>query len=407
MEIFDPLGNFQTIDNCLSFDNFRLIDLFQHGHTSPLYAYSKTVIKDKVKTLRNLLTDTFKIYYSIKANPCRDIVSYLSPYVDGFEISSLHEFNLALSTGISGKNICYTGPGKSEHELQEAIQSNIVISAESKLEIERIIRLNSSVPPKIMLRVNPNFIQHRAGMKMASGPSPFGIDEQLVPDIIHMVETAGLRLEGFHIYTGSQILDARAINTAQNNIFKLLDRLANDCAQPINTINVGGGFGIPYFSTHHTLDINSVCGNLNHLLSKVDKHKFATSLHAILELGRYIVGEAGVYLCKVIDKKVSKGKTYLITDGGMHHHLAASGNLGQKVRKNFPLCVANKITSQKTETVTVSGKLCTPLDVLAEDVTLSHCEVGDYIAVMNSGAYGLSASPVNFLGHPIAEEVLL
>ncbi len=360
-----------------------------------------------MKALRGLLTDTFKIYYSIKANPYRDIVTYLHPYADGFEVSSLYELSLALSTGISGKNICYTGPGKSEQELQEAIRSNAVISTESKLEIEKIIRLNSSVTPRIMLRINPNFIQCRAGMKMASGSSPFGIDEEFAPDIIRKVEAAGLQLEGFHIYTGSQILDEKAINTAQGNIFQLLDKLANACTRPVDVINVGGGFGIPYFSTHRTLDINSVCGNLNRLLSEIDHRKFSAGLHAILELGRYIVGEAGVYLCKVIDRKTSRGKTYLITDGGMHHHLAASGNLGQKVRKNFPLCVANRIASQQMKTVTVSGKLCTPLDVLAEDVTLGQCEVGDYIAVMNSGAYGLSASPVHFLGHPVAEEVLL
>lgn len=409
LEKFDPLHNFEVIDNRLSLGNFKLTELFQQGYTTPLYVYSRKVIEDKIRTLRSLLADTFRIYYSIKANPCRDIVSYLHPYIDGFDVSSVHELNLALDTGIAGGNICYTGPGKSEHELEQAVTSGVMISAESRLEIERIIRLglHLNVTPKIMLRVNPDFIQHRAGMKMASGSSQFGMDEDLLPDIIGSVENSALQFEGFHIYTGSQILDANAINDAQDNIFRLLDRLANHCAQPVKVINVGGGFGIPYFDTHCVLDINSVCGNLNRLLSEIDQRKFSTDLHTILELGRYIVGEAGVYICKVIDKKISRGKTYLITDGGMHHHLAASGNLGQKVRKNFPLCVADKITSQKMENVTVCGKLCTPLDLLAEDVRLSQCTTGDYIAIMNSGAYGLSASPVNFLSHPIAEEVLL
>ena len=409
MKNFDPLSHFEVNDNSLSFEDFVFSKIFQQGYTTPLYIYSKNTIKNKLHLLRSLLSPDIKIYFSIKANPFQDIVFYLHQYVDGFDVSSIHELGLALKTGMPGENIFYTGPGKSEFELQKAIKSDVVISAESALEIEKIIKLGSdmSIIPKILLRVNPDFTQQRAGMKMASGSSPFGIDAEYVPDIIRRIEKTNLLLKGFHIYAGSQILDANAINDAQNKTFKLLEKLASICTRPVSTINVGGGFGIPYFEKHSPLDINSVSNNLNNLVSAIDYGKFSTNLHTMLELGRYIVGESGVYICKIIDKKVSKGKTYIITDGGMHHHLAASGNLGQKVRKNFPIYIANKIRSRKTEKITVTGKLCTPLDILADDVELSESVVGDYIAIMNSGAYSLSASPIKFLGHPVAQEVLL
>jgi len=406
---FDPLSQFKIINNSLCIGGLKLGEIFKLGYTTPLYIYSKDIIKAKFDSLRNLLSPNFKIYYSIKSNPFKDVISYLYQYTDGFDVSSINELNLALDTGISGNSICYTGPAKSKQELETAINSDVVISAESKLEIENILRLGTSLNklPSIIVRANPKFTQHRAGMKMASGSSPFGIDEELLPEMIGWIENSKLNFKGFHIYTGSQILDANAINETQLKIFQLLGYLATSCEHPIDVINVGGGFGIPYFSKHSNLDITSVATNLNTLLSNIDSKKFSTNICPILELGRYLVGESGVYLCKVVDKKVSRSKTFLITDGGMHHHLAASGNLGQKVRKNFPIYIANNIFSNKIEKVTVTGKLCTPLDILAEDVEISECVVGDYIAIMNSGAYGLSASPINFLSHPIAQEILL
>lgn len=409
MAKFDPLRHHQIKGNALAFGDYQLDDLLQCGYSTPLYVYCKRVVDAKIATLRDLLAPEFKIYYSIKANPFADIVAYLYACVDGFEVSSVYELQLALNTGMSGKNICYTGPGKNHEEIQAAIRAEVVISAESGAEIERIIRCGSAlgVVPKVLIRVNPDFTQRRAGVNMASGCSPFGIDAECVPQMLRWLEKARLTLEGFHVYTGSQILDADAINDAQNHIHRLLGELAGGCARPVNIVNIGGGFGIPYFSKHSPLDIGLVARNLNSLRPTFDSENFSTGLSTILELGRYLVGESGVYVCRVIDKKVSRGKTYLITDGGLHHHLAASGNLGQRIRKNFPVYVANNLASQKMQVVTVTGKLCTPLDILAEDVEVSACTRGDYIAIMNSGAYGLSASPVKFLNHPVAQEVLL
>ena len=128
----------------------------------------------------------------------------------------------------------------------------------------------------------------------------------------------------------------------------------------------------------------------------------------VIELGRYFVGEAGVYVSRVVDRKVSRGHTFLVTDGGLHHHLAASGNFGQVIRKNYPVLVGNRVTPPTgVESATVVGPLCTPLDVLADKMDLGHAQVGDLIVVLQSGAYGLSASPQAFLGHPAAAEVLV
>jgi diaminopimelate decarboxylase len=127
----------------------------------------------------------------------------------------------------------------------------------------------------------------------------------------------------------------------------------------------------------------------------------------VIELGRYLVGECGVYVTRVLDRKVSRGKTYLVVDGGMHHQLAASGNFGQAIRRNYPVIVGNRADSALDENATVVGCLCTPLDLLADDVKLPQADIDDLIVIFQQGAYGLTASPTAFLGHPAPAEVLV
>jgi len=409
----EVLHQFEIKDNSLCIANKTISQILtEHLGTefdNPTYLYAKDIIRSKVSELRSVLPNELDIFYSVKANPFQELINFLRPLVDGYDVSSLKELHLALNTGIEPSKICYTGPGKSNEELEAAIANHVVISAESFLELQRIDTLskNTADNAAILIRINPDFVQQRAGMKMASGPSPFGIDAEQLPEIIQWVENSSIDLQGFHVYCGSQILDADAINNTQIKTLELLQKTASLCKKPITTFNIGGGFGIPYFEKHTPLDLNSVGNNLTNLLEDLHNNKNSNKIQPIIELGRYIVGAAGLYLCKVTDKKVSKGTTYLITNGGMQHHLAASGNLGQKNRKNFPVIVANKIASKDVEQVTIVGKLCTPLDIIAEQVTLSKCEIGDTIAVLQSGAYGLSASPINFLGHPTATEILI
>ncbi len=409
----DPLSQFKIKDNSLCIGNLsvaKILDEYLEAQPdNPAYIYSKDIIRNKVEELRSTLPTELDIFYSVKANPFKDIINFLRPLIDGYDVSSLKELNLALDTGIEPSKICYTGPGKNNEELEAAITNNVVISAESFLELQRIEKLSKYLNKQaaILIRINPNFVQRRAGMKMASGSSPFGIDAEQVPEIIEWVNNSSIDLQGFHVYYGSQILDADAINNTQIKTFELLQNMTSLCDKPIKTFNIGGGFGIPYFEKHTALNLSSVGNNLSNLIHNLHSNNASKNITPVVELGRYIVGEAGLYLCKVVDKKISRGTTYIIINGGMQHHLAASGNLGQKNRKNFPVAVANKVASEHVEQVTIVGKLCTPLDIIAEEVVLSKCGVGDIIAVLQSGAYGLSASPTNFLGHPTATEILI
>ena len=168
-------------------------------------------------------------------------------------------------------------------------------------------------------------------------------------------------------------------------------------------VNLGGGFGIPYFHGEQVLDVEQVGEALKDALN--GRHPLLRETTFAIELGRWLVGECGVYLTRIVDRKVSHGKTFLVTDGGMHHQLAASGNFGQVIRRNYPVAIANRFGEPPAEEVTVVGCLCTPLDRLADDVMLPRAEVGDLVAVFLAGAYGLSASPQAFLGQQPALEI--
>ena len=406
---YSPLDNFEIRNNELSIAGQSITELINSGIKPPCYLYSKHIINKKINQLRSTLPSSVKIHYSIKANPLPELVNFIKDNVDGLEVSSLTEMKIALATGMNSANICLTGPGKSYEELEIAIKNKIVISAESSLELHRLDEIGSETmhKPSVLIRVNPTFTQKRAGMKMASGSSQFGIDAEQVPELLKWIENSCIDLHGFHVYSGSQILDTEAISYSQRKTFELVNHLASTCQQPIKTINIGGGFGIPYFSKHLPLDLTAVANNLKSLSSSLEPNNFTQPICPIVELGRYIVGESGIYLSQVVDKKVSRGKTYLITNGGMHHQLAASGNLGQKTRKNFPVYIANKINSTEKEIVKIVGKLCTPLDIIGDDLELCKAEVGDYVAILQSGAYGYSASPINFLSQPKANEYLI
>lgn len=406
---YSPLDNFEIHNNEICISGKTISELANSQIKPPCFIYSKQVINKKINLLRDTLPKSINIHYSIKANPFPELISHVKDLLDGLEVSSIKEMNTALASGMQSSNICLTGPGKSYEELEIAIKNGVVISAESKLELHRLDEIGTENlhKPAVIIRVNPTFTQKRAGMKMASGSSQFGIDAEQVPTLLKWVNESCIDLYGFHVYSGSQILDADAINFSQRKTVELVKELLQSYKKPIKAINMGGGFGIPYFTKHTPLDLSSVADNMSGLLPEIHKLNGSNKINAIVELGRFIVGESGIYLCKVVDKKVSRGKTYLITNGGMHHQLAASGNLGQKNRKNFPVFIANKIDCNEKEVVNIVGKLCTPLDIIASEIEVSKADVGDYVAVMQSGAYGLSASPNNFLSHQVAEEILI
>ncbi|MDG4555065.1 MAG: pyridoxal-dependent decarboxylase, exosortase A system-associated [Candidatus Competibacter sp.] len=402
-----PMDQFPTIDDCLRVGGIPLTQLAARVGQTPFYAYDRRLLDRKVALLRGELPTAIKLHYAIKANPMPALVRHMAGLVDGLDVASLGELRVALDAGMSPAEISFAGPGKRPPELAAAIAAGITINLESVRELETAARLGreQGQRPRTAVRVNPDFELKASGMKMGGGPKPFGVDAEQVPALLRRIGELELDFEGFHIFTGSQNLRAEAIVEAHDRTFELALRLAADAPGPVRLLNIGGGFGIPYFPGDQPLDLTPIAVNLERWLPVVEAR--LPQAQVVLELGRYLVGEAGLYVAEVVDRKVSRGHTFLITNGGLHHHLAASGNFGQVLRKNYPVVVGNRVVGTEREVVTVVGPLCTPLDILADRMELAKADVGDLIVVFQSGAYGLTASPTAFLGHPPCVEVLV
>ena len=402
-----PMSQVPVVDDCLHIGGIPLTRLAARIGRTPFYAYDRRLLKERVELLRRRLPTAVQLHYAIKANPMPALVSTIASLVDGLDVASLGELRIALDSGMDPREISFAGPGKRPAELAAAIAAGITLNIESERELETIARLAAAqdIRPRVALRLNPDFELKSSGMKMGGGPKQFGVDAERAPALLARLGELELDFQGFHIYTGSQNLRAEAIIEAQNQTLELALRLAEQAPGPVRLLNIGGGFGIPYFPGDTPLDLDPIGANLERWLPTVRARQPRAKI--VIELGRYLVGEAGIYVAQVIDRKVSRDQVFLITDGGLHHHLAASGNFGQVVRKNYPVVVGNRVTGQQREVVNVVGPLCTPLDVLTERMELAKAEVGDLIVVFQSGAYGLSASPIGFLSHPPPAEVLV
>lgn len=398
---------FPVCDNQLRIGGMSLTHLAECVGSTPFYAYDSEMIVKRITELRAALPPDIHLHYAIKANPMPALVRHMGSLVDGFDVASAGEMRVALDTDMLPTRISFAGPGKGDDELQAAVAAGIVINLESELEMERLAQIAtiSGLRPRVLLRVNPDFELKSSGMKMGGGAKPFGVDAELIPTMLTRLRELPLEFLGFHIFSGSQSLKAEAIKEAQRSTLDLARRLAQHAPAPIRLLNLGGGFGIPYFPGDQRLDLGAIGAHLASLMPAA-RRDFPEA-EFVLELGRYLVGEAGVYVSRILDRKVSRGQVFLITDGGLHQHLAVSGNLGQVLRKNYPLLVGNKVTSDTISSATVVGRLCTPLDVLGDNMAVGHAQVGDLIAVLQSGAYGLTASPTAFLSHPAPAEVLV
>ena len=401
------LTQFSVQDDCIQIGGLSLSRLAQRVGTTPFYAYDRQKIAKRVELLRQHLPSEIHLHYAMKANPMVAVVQHLANMVDGLDVASMGEMKVALDTTISPEQISFAGPAKTEAELSCAIAAGIVLNMESKQEMEHIARLgeNLGIRPKVAVRVNPDFELKFSGMKMGGGSKQFGVDAECVPAMLARIGALKLDFEGFHIFSGSQNLKAAAIQDAHEKTLQLGISLAKYAPTPVRLLKIGGGFGIPYFPGEQALDLTSVGANLHRLLPAVKQQLPESQI--VIELGRYLVAEAGVYVCRVLERKVSRGQVFLITNGGLHHHLAASGNFGQVIRKNYPVVVGNKVQGFEREVVSVVGPLCTPLDLLADQMEMAKAETGDLIVVFQSGAYGFTASPTAFLSHPAPQEVLV
>jgi len=376
---------------------------------TPFYAYDSKLIQNRIQMLTNMLPKEIKIHYAIKANPLPSLVDFISQHVDGLDVASAGELSLALAlaTAIPRNEISFAGPGKKTSEILLAIESGIVINVESLREIKEILKIEHHTGKKarIALRINPNYELKGSGMKMGGGPKPFGIDIEKIPEILKIVMQNHMQLDGFHVFSGSQNLKSESLGESFERNFEMLLELKKTYPKPVPFFNLGGGFGIPYFEGEQPLDLAPIGRTLQKLVDRLKVEAPATQI--VLEFGRYLVGESGIYVCQIVDKKESRGQFFLICDGGLHHHLAASGNLGQVIRRNYPLTTSGKIDPNQTELVNIVGPLCTPLDILAHQVNLPKAEIDQYVVIFQSGAYGATASPQKFLSHPPLKEVFL
>jgi len=378
---------------------------------TPFFVYDAGVLDQKYNALRAALPERFSIYYSIKANPCSAILRHFLNLGCGLEIASAGEFHRALGAGCSPERILFAGPGKSEAELELVLSHGIgEIHMESLLEARRIgaISRRLNCRAHVAIRINPAGEAEGGAMRMGGRPAPFGIDEELLEEVLDVIlAMPDLDLCGIHLFAGTQILDAGILVGQYLHGLGLARRVASRIGRPLRTLDFGGGLGIPYFAHEQELNLTALREGLNSLCSQVDLDSSFNGTRFLVEPGRFLVGEAGVYVVRVTDIKVSRGKKFLIVDGGMNHHLAASGNLGQTIKRNYPIALVGKLDRPLDEAVDIVGPLCTPLDTLGRAVLLPRAEVGDLVGIFQSGAYGRTASPIDFLSHATPPELLV
>ena len=401
-----PAG-YNTLNGELTIGGRTASALVVEAGDTPLFVYSTEHLRARQAALRAAMPERLALHYAMKGNPFPPLLSFMNTLVDGFDLASGGEMALALAAGVDPSQMSFAGPGKRDRELEAAIKAGVTLNCESENEALRTVNLGRKlgVTPNIAVRVNPDFDLKGSGMKMGGGAKPFGVDAQRVPALVHMIIESEAQWRGFHIYAGSQALKADAIIEMQAQTLALVAALTAEIGVAPPHVNLGGGFGIPYFPGDVEVDIQAVGSALDLALDALPDTLKDT--HFCIELGRYLVGEAGVYLTRIVDRKESHGETFLITDGGLHHQLAASGNFGTVIRRNYPVAIATRFDAEPDEVVSVVGCLCTPLDRLSDQAHLPRAKVGDLVAIFCAGAYGASASPANFLGQGPALEMLV
>jgi diaminopimelate decarboxylase len=394
---------------------------------TPFYVYSTRAVDAQLAALRAVVPPEVRIHYAVKANPFLPLVEHLAQRVDGFDVASGGELAVALAAGLPrGFDIGFAGPGKSLEDIRAGVAADVLFQCESVRELRAIAAAGqaAAVRPRVALRINPDITLRGAGQRMGGGPRPFGIDAEAAPEVLQLLATLPVDFAGFHFYAGSQMLDAATVVALLEHCYATAVALAPQAPAAVRILNLGGGFGVPYHAGEQPLDLAPIGAALQRLVARAAVELPEAQL--VLELGRYLVAPAGHYVTRVVDRKTSRGEVFLVCDGGMNHHLAASGNLGQVLRRNFPVQVVSAAsglppaesatarplapaaeTSSATETVTVCGPLCTPLDVLAQRVELPVAAEGDFIVIGMSGAYGATASPRGFLSHRGPVELLV
>ena len=381
-------------------------ELVAEAGGTPLFVYDNNIVGRQVARFQAAMPSGLALYYAVTANPYEPLLSFLGRYVDGFRIVSAGELQHLRKAGLEGIPISFAGPGKRDEELEAAIGAGATISVESEAEAGRAIMAGQrlGVQPRLAVRVTSPEL-HAGRIKPDMLPSPFGVDAEHAVSLIQGLIEAGVEWRGLHIFVGSQCLDADALIEIHKQSIEIAGEIAQKLGISVPELNLGGGFDIACFDGDEPLDVDAVARALADTLCAAPD--FLATTRYSMELGRWLVGEAGVYLTRVIDRKESGGRTFLVTDGGGHHFLSGTGPFAEAPRSNFPIAVANRFGAPADDEVTVAGCLCTPFDVLGDEVMLPRAEPGDLIAVFCAGAYGPSASPQGLESRPSALEIVV
>ena len=379
--------------------------------STPCYVYNGDAIADQIKRVRAALGPETELHYSLRANPSLGLCQLIAEEGAGAEVASIGELTLSQRAGFSSQKTIFAGPGKTDEELELAVMLAILaVNVESPGELERLAeiarRLKKAV--QVALRVNPAYPVKGAQVPIGGGPQQFGIDEEILPDVVQQYrDHPYLRLVGLHVYTGTQMFDVEALLDHYQHVMKLGQKMASHLGKPLEVLGFEGGFGVPYFEGSPEFDLQAFAEGCRQLVQccKADPH--LANARLIIELGHYLVAEAGVYVTRVLDVKQSRGKTFVVTDGGMNHHIMATGNLGQVGREPYPIALLQSLNAPAYQDVAIVGPCCTALDTFSQDIPFPQVKVGDFIGIFCSGAYGYSASSLAFLSHPTPAEVLV
>lgn len=385
--------------------NDNIINEAVRIYDTPLYIYDEKVIRKYIRDLKNALPKNSSLYYSIKANPLKGICKIVNSENCGIEIASKGELSIALDCGFLPDNIIFSGPGKTLVELTTAIKNKIKyinIESYSEAKIINDIAKKENMFIKVALRINPSFSVSGSKIKMVGVPSQFGIDEEALNENIQLIcALSNIEVIGFQFYLGTQNLNAKDIVNNTKESIKCAINLSKLYSIKLQYLNLGGGFGIAYFRKEKDLDLRILKDGLNYVFKNYNdilKHTYI-----IFESGRFLLAESGCFVSKIIYKKSCRNKKYLICDGGSNLHSSAAF-LGRYVRNNFPIRIITE--KEGMEEVTITGPLCTPSDIIGNNIKINVAEEGDLVVIEKSGAYGLTHSPILFLSHELPAEVL-
>ncbi len=379
---------------------------------TPLYVYDLDVVHRQVAALRAVLPPVVDLAYAVKANPALAVVAHIGQLGTGADVASAGELATALRAGIDASRIVMTGPGKRDDELREAVAAGVrAITVESPGELRRLesVAADAACRVPVMLRaaMSEGARLERVRLVGDDGAGKFGMDAaDLVDSARRVVRSPHLELLGLHCFGASNVLDAAALVDHVAATVRAARQLAALAGTTVRLVDAGGGLGIPYEAHEESLDLVRFGRGVTEIVATWPGDPLLAEARLLLEPGRFLVGSAGAYVARVVDRKTVDGSTVVVLDGGVHH-LLRPALVGQEHRIRVLSGRAETVAAGRLGPVTVAGPLCSGLDVFSQHAILAAPDVGELVAVLDVGAYGFTESMPLFLSHPIPAEVVV